>query len=110
MTKAKAWRKEQVREVFQDSNTFPQVQENEFQCFQIVFPFCWELEFSNVFKFWDNMQIENGVQIGNSLNKSKRSSNIGIKIGLTFCIWRYEAQVMNKRRAKNQTNSLTLYH
>jgi hypothetical protein len=39
MINVKAWGKEQVRKVFQDSNTFPQVQDNEFQCFQIVFPF-----------------------------------------------------------------------
>jgi hypothetical protein len=62
--------------VFQDSNTFPQIQENEFQQFQIVFSF-WELEFNNVFKFWDNMQIKNGVQIGNSLKKSKTPVGYG---------------------------------
>ncbi len=95
--------------MFQDSNIFPQVEEIEFQHFQIVFPF-WELEFNNVFKFWDNMQIENGVQVGHSLKKSKRPLSIGIKIGITFCISRYEAQVMNKRKVKNQTNSVTLYH
>jgi hypothetical protein len=92
--------------MFHASNTLSQVWENETQYSQVVFPL-WKFEYYGVIKFWDKSENNKWCPNQTFFRLFERYWSLIIENGITFFIWRFENQVINQRKVKNQIGSLT---